>query len=456
MIVLDNGDAIRAIASVDAVVDYTIHGYVGITATQLADGQVTDGEADLYASGADGTVVLGITMVNTHAAAVTVNLYLKPSSGTSRRILSKDMSLNIGYSLHTDGTTVVLVNTQGHVVYSYPAHHTDHEDGGDDEISIAGLDGEPADTVNKSLFNANTILAATLDNTPVALTIAASRILGRKAAGGIVAMTGAELMAILSGKAGADFSMNTHKITGVVDPTANQHAATKKYVDDKAPAALPRGRAFLTAELSNFPTGKDATVDLDDVTFDADSMFQNGVWQAGVGDGGSNATTIIDADPTTGAGFEASMRLSRVTWDAGASYGFITSVDSATQVTIYKTTGTNFAPGDTYTIAKAYFLIPTAGYWLAFGMVTWDWQDIVTDKIYNGLIIKNGTAILQTGFPAIPANTVSCPLADIFHFAADDKVALAAKNYSGADVGDIIGSAGGIHTYLVISLLEAD
>jgi len=26
--------------------------------------------------------------------------------------------------------------------------------------------------------------------------------------------------------------MNTHKIVGVVDPTANQEAATKKYVDD--------------------------------------------------------------------------------------------------------------------------------------------------------------------------------------------------------------------------------
>jgi len=30
----------------------------------------------------------------------------------------------------------------------------------------------------------------------------------------------------------ADFSMNTHKITNVVDPGANQDAATKKYVDD--------------------------------------------------------------------------------------------------------------------------------------------------------------------------------------------------------------------------------
>ena len=31
-----------------------------------------------------------------------------------------------------------------------------------------------------------------------------------------------------------NLDMNTHKIVGVVDPTSNQEAATKKYVDDNA------------------------------------------------------------------------------------------------------------------------------------------------------------------------------------------------------------------------------
>lgn len=39
-----------------------------------------------------------------------------------------------------------------------------------------------------------------------------------------------------------NLDMNTHKIVGVVDPTANQEAATKKYVDDNA-----GGIAFTTA-----------------------------------------------------------------------------------------------------------------------------------------------------------------------------------------------------------------
>lgn len=78
-----------------------------------------------------------------------------------------------------------------------------------------------------ALFNAHTILMAIADNDPAPLVVAANRIVGR-AGGNIVALTGAQLMAILTGQAGADFSMNTHKITAVVDPTADQHADTRK------------------------------------------------------------------------------------------------------------------------------------------------------------------------------------------------------------------------------------
>ena len=132
-------------------------------------------------------------------------------------------------------------------------------------------------------FDANTILAATTNNTPAALTIAASTFVGRKAAGNISAMsaseartilnvedgadvtdatnvdaagavmesdynatsflyaitnntpqnkTPAEVMDILSGQSSADFSMGTNKITALVDPTNDQDAATKNYIDE--------------------------------------------------------------------------------------------------------------------------------------------------------------------------------------------------------------------------------
>ena len=50
-----------------------------------------------------------------------------------------------------------------------------------------------------TLFDANTILKADSDDTPEALTIAASRIVGRKSTGDIEALTAAEVVAILSG-----------------------------------------------------------------------------------------------------------------------------------------------------------------------------------------------------------------------------------------------------------------
>ena len=69
------------------------------------------------------------------------------------------------------------------------------------------------EVVMHNLFDATTFLYATDDNTPVA-------------------KTPTEVMAILTGTAGAAFSMNTQKITNVVDPDDDQDAATKKYVDD--------------------------------------------------------------------------------------------------------------------------------------------------------------------------------------------------------------------------------
>jgi len=106
-------------------------------------------------------------------------------------------------------------------------HAARHQDGGADEINIAGLSGEPADVVAKSLFDAHTILIAVTDNTPVALAVPASRIVGRKSTGNIVALTGVELMAILSGQAGAAFSMNSQRITTLGTPSSTGDALRK-------------------------------------------------------------------------------------------------------------------------------------------------------------------------------------------------------------------------------------
>ena len=138
--------------------------------------------------------------------------------------------------------------------------------------------------ISESLFDANTILKADSDDTPVALTVGASTFVGRKATGDISAMsvaealtllsvesgadvtdstnvntagavmevdfnantflyatsddtpavkTRAEVMGLLSGQASAEFLMNTQKIGGVVDPTTAQQVSTKNYSDTR-------------------------------------------------------------------------------------------------------------------------------------------------------------------------------------------------------------------------------
>jgi len=132
MLALDSGDKIQGDASVAAKVDFTLHGLDNNAIKQLADGQLADAIGDLYtADSAD--VVATITLCNTHTSALTVNLYLLPSAGTARRLIPKDCTLGIGYSLHTDGKSIVVMNSTGGQAYSYVAHKDSHdpEDGAD-------------------------------------------------------------------------------------------------------------------------------------------------------------------------------------------------------------------------------------------------------------------------------------------------------------------------------------
>lgn len=54
-------------------------------------------------------------------------------------------------------------------------HKGRHENGGADEIDLDGLSGDPADTVNKSDFNAKAdLLTASANDTPVILPVGAN------------------------------------------------------------------------------------------------------------------------------------------------------------------------------------------------------------------------------------------------------------------------------------------
>jgi len=133
-------------------------------------------------------------------------------------------------------------------------HADTHEDGGDDEINLEGLSGDPADTINESLLTtqndiivrgptiaerlnigasrivarlaAGNVVGATIQQilnllmttqndiitrngtNPIRLNIAASRVVARLAAGNLVGATPAQILALLSGEAAAAFDWN--------------------------------------------------------------------------------------------------------------------------------------------------------------------------------------------------------------------------------------------------------
>lgn len=168
-----------------------------------------------------------------------------------------------------------------------PLVHTSvmHQSGGSTEIDVTGLWGLLADdqhvidsevtavAVAKSLYDAYTILMATTDNTPVALTIAEQRLVGRITGGVIAALTPAQIMALLSAGATAAFSMNSQKITALAAASVNGDAMrfdeTPKLAGDlegtvaaptvKAASLTVAGKVEL-ATAAETTTGTDATL----------------------------------------------------------------------------------------------------------------------------------------------------------------------------------------------------
>ncbi len=181
MLVIDNGDAIRGIAEVASQLDFIVNGYVGTTATQLADGQISNIEGDLYASSADATVVTSITVVNTDSVARTFTLYLKPSAGTSRAISPVSLDLGIGHSLYTDGQRMLVMDLAGQVLNGWIVDDSPVNGEVNQPISSnwafdheAAADPHTGYTL-ESLFDAKgDVIAASADNTPAKVTVGAN------------------------------------------------------------------------------------------------------------------------------------------------------------------------------------------------------------------------------------------------------------------------------------------
>lgn len=110
--------------------------------------------------------------------------------------------------------------------------------------------------IERTIFDANTILKADTDNTPVALAVAASRLIGRKATGSIAALTQAEVQHLL-GILNTTFKDYTFTSRGI---GAGTYYLAGFYDAPAAEAALNQGGTTVNHGTANIAYGAHAFV----------------------------------------------------------------------------------------------------------------------------------------------------------------------------------------------------
>jgi hypothetical protein len=138
VICLNNLDTLEGGASVNTVVDYTVHGLVAGAFAVIAQGQLSNTNPSVLYTAASGISIVSIILVNTHSAAVTVDLYIDPANaGTPRRLIPKTLSLEPGYSLHFDGQRCVVLTNGGVIVTGINVSDAVYDSGWDGITNIS-------------------------------------------------------------------------------------------------------------------------------------------------------------------------------------------------------------------------------------------------------------------------------------------------------------------------------
>jgi len=127
--------------------------------------------------------------------------------------------------------------------------------------------GDEIIAIGQSLFNANTIIKADTDNTPEALTIAEQRIVGRITAGEITALTGAQVLTILTAQAGAAFDWNAQNLTNTGTITAGSSIWWHEYIISPSETSPGASGATFTPPGANTVGGYQLDVNTEFVYF---------------------------------------------------------------------------------------------------------------------------------------------------------------------------------------------
>jgi hypothetical protein len=112
MIVIENAGIIEGDATSATEVDFSVYGLDNNALTFLANGQLASSKGTIFTANSTDVISV-IILVNTGVAHNHVNLYIKPTGGTSRRLIPKDFQLEPGYSLHFEGGKVQIVSPTG-------------------------------------------------------------------------------------------------------------------------------------------------------------------------------------------------------------------------------------------------------------------------------------------------------------------------------------------------------
>jgi|GEM_PF-6794619 len=100
----------------------------------------------------------------------------------------------------------------------------------------------------------HSILRANSVGSPQAIKINSDELIGRDDTADVKGITPENVLAMLSGKADASFSMNSQRITSMSDPSNSQDGATKNYVDNLTAHNLTAHEAVLDKDILD-PSG---------------------------------------------------------------------------------------------------------------------------------------------------------------------------------------------------------